>query len=437
MGHKVLLADDSITVQKIVKLSLTEEGIEVIAVGNGEQAVQQLETLEPDLIMADVFMPGKDGYEVCEFVKSQPHLKHIPVILLVHAFEPFDPERAQKAGADHQLTKPFQSIRTLVTTVQEMLESTNKTQAAAPNTEDVKALAVTAAGEGTVPPLVVNDQAGPEVEAISSLPVTMASPIALTSPLDVPLDVAFDTTIASESNVLTLPSPPLSMEVGVPLPIIGQEAAPLSNLLTPPESSIDKQQLGHQQATLSDSADHISAKSLPLSLEPLSLTDQVAIENSADDVLELSDVYSDRGGASSTAASLLSDQFTSEMPLLAVLGNTLSNTEESQSIIAPIESSQSGFAGSFDVATGNIPHLAETISMATPPAAQDDNIGIVLPPSGDNSIHIPDTVIEEIVNRVIQRLSTKAIQEIAWEVVPEMAELLIRKQLSQHNQLTH
>ena len=117
MGHKVLLADDSITVQKIVKLSLTEEGIEVIALGNGEQAVQQLESLRPDLVMADVFMPGKDGYEVCEFVKSHPQFKNIPVILLVHAFEPFDPDRAKKVGADHQLTKPFQSIRTLVTTV--------------------------------------------------------------------------------------------------------------------------------------------------------------------------------------------------------------------------------------------------------------------------------------------------------------------------------
>ncbi len=89
MGHKVLLADDSITVQKIVKLSLTEEGIEVIALGNGEQAVQQLEAIQPDLVMADVFMPGKDGYEVCEFVKSHPQFKHTPVILLVHAFEPF------------------------------------------------------------------------------------------------------------------------------------------------------------------------------------------------------------------------------------------------------------------------------------------------------------------------------------------------------------
>ena len=91
MGHRVLLADDSITVQKIVKLSLSEEGIEVIAFGNGEEAVQQIESLQPDLIMADVFMPGKDGYEVCEYVKAHPHLNQTPVILLVHAFEPFDP----------------------------------------------------------------------------------------------------------------------------------------------------------------------------------------------------------------------------------------------------------------------------------------------------------------------------------------------------------
>ena len=123
MGHKILLADDSITVQKIVKLTFSDEGVEVTAVGNGELAVQKLSEMRPDLVMADVFMPGKDGYEVCEYVKTHPELRHTPVILLVHAFEPFDQERALRVGADQHLTKPFQSIRALVTTVKEMMAS--------------------------------------------------------------------------------------------------------------------------------------------------------------------------------------------------------------------------------------------------------------------------------------------------------------------------
>src|SRR5438045_9540538 len=121
MRHKHVLADDSLTVQKIVKLTLSDEGIEVVAVGNGDQAVQKLEEMRPDLVMADVFMPGKDGYEVCEYVKSHPDLRHTPVILLVHAFEPFDQEHALRVGADQHLLKPFQSIRALVATVKEII----------------------------------------------------------------------------------------------------------------------------------------------------------------------------------------------------------------------------------------------------------------------------------------------------------------------------
>src|SRR5437763_10000327 len=121
MGHTILLADDSITVQKIVKLTFSDEGVEVVAVGNGELAVQQLDELRPDLVMADVFMPGKDGYEVCEYIKTHPELRHTPVILLVHAFEPFDQEHALRVGADQHLLKPFQSIRALVATVKEII----------------------------------------------------------------------------------------------------------------------------------------------------------------------------------------------------------------------------------------------------------------------------------------------------------------------------
>ena len=122
MGHKILLADDSITVQKIVKLTFLDEGIEVVAVGNGELALQQLMDWQPDLVMADVFMPGRDGYEVCQFIKSSPELCRIPVVLLVHAFEPFDQARAVEVRADRHLTKPFHSIRTLVTTVRELIQ---------------------------------------------------------------------------------------------------------------------------------------------------------------------------------------------------------------------------------------------------------------------------------------------------------------------------
>ncbi len=149
MGHKILLADDSITVQKIVKLTFSDEGVEVVAVGNGELALQQLADWQPDLIMADVFMPGRDGYEVCEYVKTSPDLCHIPVILLVHAFEPFDQARATQVKADRHLTKPFHSIRTLVTTVRELIQTTPATSVDLPS---APAFLTTAAPATQAPP---------------------------------------------------------------------------------------------------------------------------------------------------------------------------------------------------------------------------------------------------------------------------------------------
>lgn len=122
MGRKILLADDSITIQKVVNLTFSDEGIEVITVGNGELAVRKMNEVRPDIVLADVYMPGKTGYEVCEFVKTNPQFAHIPVLLLVGAFEPFDPAEANRVKADGHLTKPFES-RALVATVSKLLAS--------------------------------------------------------------------------------------------------------------------------------------------------------------------------------------------------------------------------------------------------------------------------------------------------------------------------
>jgi CheY-like chemotaxis protein len=104
---KILVADDNSNIQKMVGLALKDQGIEVVAVGNGEAAVRKIPDLRPDLVLADVFMPVRTGYEVCEFVKKDPTLSHIPVILLVGAFDPLDEQEAQRVGADGVLKKPF------------------------------------------------------------------------------------------------------------------------------------------------------------------------------------------------------------------------------------------------------------------------------------------------------------------------------------------
>src|SRR5271163_4468783 len=91
----------------MVGLALKDQGIDVVAVGNGEAAVRKISDIKPDLVLADVFMPVRNGYEVCQYVKTDPSLAHIPVILLVGAFDPLDEQEAQRVGADGVLKKPF------------------------------------------------------------------------------------------------------------------------------------------------------------------------------------------------------------------------------------------------------------------------------------------------------------------------------------------
>lgn len=119
---KLLLADDSLTIQKVVNLTFADEGIEVFTVSDGDAAMRKFNEVAPDLVLADVNMPGPDGYQICEAIKQDELTKHIPVILLVGSFEPFDEEKARSVGADDFLTKPFQSIRQLVSRVSDLLE---------------------------------------------------------------------------------------------------------------------------------------------------------------------------------------------------------------------------------------------------------------------------------------------------------------------------
>jgi CheY-like chemotaxis protein len=107
MARTILLADDSVTIQKVVELTFMDEDYEVVAVGNGDEAIAKLDEVSPDLVIADVHMPGASGYEVCRAAKERN--PDLPVMLLVGTFEAFQADDAQAAGADAHLKKPFDS----------------------------------------------------------------------------------------------------------------------------------------------------------------------------------------------------------------------------------------------------------------------------------------------------------------------------------------
>ena len=131
MPHRILLADDSLTIQKVIELTFSGTEFELKAVGNGDLALPLLESFSPDIILADCVMPGKTGYELCEHIKSRPGGRWVPVVLLTGTFEPFDKPRAERAGADSCVTKPFDS-QGLASLVRDLVKKASEERAAAP-----------------------------------------------------------------------------------------------------------------------------------------------------------------------------------------------------------------------------------------------------------------------------------------------------------------
>ncbi|MFN0123653.1 MAG: response regulator [Blastocatellia bacterium] len=560
MGYKILLADDSITVQKIVKLTFTDEGIDVIAVGNGELALQQLAEWRPDLVMADVFMPLRDGYEVCQQIKSDPAMSHIPVILLVHAFEPFDQAKANAVRADRHLTKPFHSIRTLVNTVKELIEQRPAQQNAAPAPRPVSpempvtappvqpAAAASAApvstppapmafsqanltspvaesGGGAVEPLAPMSMEFPVASmtpAVSFAPVqetpltpassepmqpefpTGATPLSFAAPESLPLSQPGQVFMPEPLESMTpalAPEPDPLFEQPVAFPVAAEIAPPsqpvydpmpemyaapappvdsvLETLPAPEAFSLTPEPIAQFPARPEPFAapDSFFAQTPEpvFASQPLSETIQPApvsyVAPAQDEVLDL-------GLSSFDMTDMASEQIPApavwDGPSFQVSGNQPSanvSTQPGQGI--PDEfSAAPGFAtpaapglplASFDQATGytssEIPVPAPPVPVA-PPAmsfASTPSAGYIAEPAsapyptdtaaGMIASHvgaeisqftslssISPALMDEIVNRVVERISSTVVQEIAWEVVPDLAELIIRRQLAQKSQ---
>jgi CheY-like chemotaxis protein len=121
MPKTLLLADDSVTIQKVVGIVFATEDYRITAVDNGEDALRKAREMRPDIVLADAVMPRMNGYELCQAIKADPQLADVPVLMLAGTFEPFDEARARAARADGHIAKPFDS-HALLTRVRELVE---------------------------------------------------------------------------------------------------------------------------------------------------------------------------------------------------------------------------------------------------------------------------------------------------------------------------
>jgi CheY-like chemotaxis protein len=224
---KILVADDNSNIQKMVGLALKDHGIDVVAVGNGEAAVRKIVDIRPDLVLADVFMPVRNGYEVCKYVKDDKALAHIPVILLVGAFDPLDEQEAQRVGADGVLKKPFVPPDPLISMVKAALVRAGVAHPGFTPTKPV---------EEVVP--------APEVASLRrEVPTSVAVP------------KAFVPEVEMESFVDEVPARPAALKIES-----GQEPVAFGNLLEMPATDEEAPEVATAPAALAMERDWRSSK---------------------------------------------------------------------------------------------------------------------------------------------------------------------------------
>ena len=121
MNKKVLIADDEQNIVISLEFLMKREGFEVLVANDGEEAIRRIRADQPDLVLLDVMMPKKSGFEVCQEVKSDPALGAVRILMLTAKGRDTELAKGLALGADAYMTKPF-STRELVDKVRSLLE---------------------------------------------------------------------------------------------------------------------------------------------------------------------------------------------------------------------------------------------------------------------------------------------------------------------------
>jgi CheY-like chemotaxis protein len=199
MTSTLLLADGNPTIQRIVAMTFAGEDMKIVSVSDGDQAIARIASDRPDIVLADVSMPKRSGYDVAAFVKGRPELAHIPVLLLAGALEPVDQARAAQVGCDGVLIKPFEPHQ-VVARVRELVRGGKGSPAQSTSgvPRPIDRLMESRAAAPEAPPKVVQH---PSVPPASASPPPVVAPAAKPAaefraaaapPVDDPLADYFD-----------------------------------------------------------------------------------------------------------------------------------------------------------------------------------------------------------------------------------------------------
>jgi CheY-like chemotaxis protein len=365
MSRVILLADDSVTIQKVIELTFMDEDYQVVSVSNGDDAVAKLAEVEPDIVISDVHMPGASGYDVCRHSKDQH--PGVPVLLLVGTFEPFDEGEAEAAGADGFLKKPFDS-QELLRRVAELLGGVAGDEGAAE--PEAAAAAAAAAGEAAR-----EEEEEEEERSEEPAPAEEQEPVAATAEADEEggeLDAWNEVAIAEDEG-----EEEEEAEAEAEEPVWANfdsvlDATPAATVATSSAAA------GLETAPGEEEEEEGAAGAEPaMAEEELIATAAFAAEE---------EDYEDFAEEDDLAAAVEEPEDAPEPPPAAA-----SDTR--------------------DLAADREPDLA-----AGPPPAVAG---------------LSDEDVDRIARRVAQLIGDKAVREVAWEVIPDLAEIVIRERLQE------
>jgi CheY-like chemotaxis protein len=384
VAHTLLLADDSVTIQRVIELTFADEDVQVVAVSDGDEAIARLAKTPPDIVLADVGMPGKNGYEVAQHIKTTPRLSHIPVVLLTGAFEPIDQAKAAAAGCDGVLAKPFEP-QLVIGRVKELL-SRSKAPVAPAQASATRPLSAAS----PAPSVAAASAAGASIAAAP--PAPRPAPVAVPAPAAPPAPVS---------------APPA---VAAPAPVGAAPAATLG------AASMSAASSGAASAKADESADYFDR--LDQALANLSKGAERGAPKAAQAVAETVDWFSSepqKGAQAASAASSTAWNKTAPLP------------PRPAAVTQPAAVAQPAAIAQPPV----LPPLADAFAallaaeQTQPRSSTAPAWPIVAPPAPT----ISEDVIAEVVRRVLEQLSDKVMREAVAEKVSTIAERLVREEI--------
>jgi CheY-like chemotaxis protein len=382
MSKTILLADDSITIQKVIELTFMDQDCEVVAVGTGDEAVAQLDGMAPDLVIADVHMPGASGYEVAR--QSKERHPGVPVLLLVGTFEPFDEKEMAASGADSHLKKPFDS-QELLQLVERLMESAEEAGGeSAESAAEPAAEAVPAPGPRPVPP-------PPAAEPPPAEPVEAAPAEEAPSPAPVGAETVRLDSLDLEEQELTLQAEPETL------------VAEPAESLSPGEAgeAVEAEGVGPKDVTWGNlDLEAVEEEEAPRSTEVEAPADATPLSEQ------------EAGGVDESEPFRLSDPESGAFSL---------EPETEAPSAAP---SAEAPPAATPPATTPPPERPAPAAPAPEPAAPEESAAAA-------ATGLSDQDVERIARRVAELVGEQAVKEVAWEIVPDLAEVVIRDRIHQ------